>query len=101
MPTASPPGGGAPTRAAHNRRLGSHGEDLAAGWYVERGYEVVARNWRCPDGELDLVVRQGRLYVFVEVKSRTSDAFGVPAEAVNRAKQSRIRRLAAQWLEHE
>jgi len=62
---------------------------------------VVARNWRCPDGELDLVVRQGRLYVFVEVKSRTSDAFGLPAEAVNRAKQSRIRRLAAQWLEHE
>lgn len=62
---------------------------------------MVARNWRCPDGELDLVIRQGRLYVFVEVKSRSSDAFGVPAEAVNRAKQSRIRRLAAQWLERE
>lgn len=62
---------------------------------------MVARNWRCREGELDLIVRQGRRYVFVEVKSRSSDAFGVPAEAVTGAKQARIRRLAARWLEHE
>jgi putative endonuclease len=60
---------------------------------------VVARNWRCRDGELDLILRQGRVFVFCEVKSRTTEAFGIPAEAVTRQKRARIRRLAARWLE--
>ena len=77
------------------------GEDLAAAWYEARGFEVVVRNWRCRDGELDLIVRDGRLYVFCEVKARSSDAFGAPAEAVNREKQQRLRRLAARWLESD
>jgi putative endonuclease len=80
------------------RALGTSGEDAAAAWYVDQGYEVVARNWRCRDGELDLIVRQGRTYVFCEVKTRTSDAFGVPAEAITRTKRTRIRHLAAKWL---
>ena len=80
------------------RALGARGEDAVASWYVDRGYEVVVRNWRCRDGELDLVVRDGRAFVFCEVKTRTSDAFGLPVEAVNRAKQERLRRLAAKWL---
>lgn len=87
--------------AAHNRRVGQEGEDLAARWYLDRGYEVVVRNWRCREGELDMIVRRGRLYVFVEVKSRTSEAFGGPAEAVGHAKQARVRRLAARWLDYE
>ena len=62
---------------------------------------MVARNWRCRGGELDLVVRRGRTIVFCEVKTRTTDGFGVPAEAVGRTKQARIRRLAARWLEEE
>jgi putative endonuclease len=62
---------------------------------------VVARNWRCREGELDLIVRDGRLYVFCEVKARTSDLFGAPVEAVTRDKQQRLRRLAARWLEHD
>jgi putative endonuclease len=61
----------------------------------------VARNWRCRDGELDLILRQGRTFIFCEVKSRTTDAFGMPAEAVTRQKRARIRRLAARWLEHD
>lgn len=89
----------APSVVPRGRAVGQQGEDLAARWYIERGYDVVSRNWRCRDGELDLVVREGRRYVFCEVKARTSDAFGVPAEAVTRAKQARIRRLAARWLE--
>ncbi|MCU1463504.1 MAG: hypothetical protein JWO37_3579 [Acidimicrobiales bacterium] len=81
------------------RALGARGEEQVAAWYQERGYRVLARNWRCKTGELDLIVARGRSVVFCEVKARTSDAFGVPAEAVGRAKQVRIRRLAATWLD--
>jgi putative endonuclease len=84
-----------------NRSVGTTGEDLAAAWYEARGYDVLARNWRCREGELDLIVGQGRLYVFCEVKTRASDAFGVPAEAVTHDKQQRLRRLAARWLEDD
>jgi putative endonuclease len=82
----------------YRQRLGAAGEDLAAAWYQRAGYEVVARNWRCRDGELDLIVRDQRTLVFCEVKTRSSDRFGVPAEAVTPAKQRRIRTLAAQFL---
>ena len=80
------------------RELGKSGEDAVAAWYQDRGYEVVVRNWRCREGELDLVVRRGRTFVFCEVKTRSSDSFGVPQEAVNRTKQVRVRHLAARWL---
>ena len=77
---------------------GTSGEDLVAAWYQGNGYEIVARNWRCREGELDLVVRRGRMLVFCEVKTRTTDHFGVPAEAVTYQKRARIRRLAARYL---
>jgi putative endonuclease len=80
------------------RALGVDGEDQAAAWYVAQGYTVVCRNWRCREGELDLVVRRGRELVFVEVKARTTDRFGIPAEAVTSAKQRRLRGLAARYL---
>jgi putative endonuclease len=83
----------------HKIVLGAAGEDLAARWSERNGYVVVARNWRCREGELDLIVRSGRTYVFCEVKTRTTMAFGAPVEAVTRDKQMRIRRLAARWLE--
>lgn len=79
-------------------QLGRRGEDLAAAWYAARGYDVVARNWRCPEGELDLVCRHGADVVFCEVKTRSSGAFGPPQSAVTPAKRRRIRRLAARWL---
>jgi putative endonuclease len=81
------------------RETGTKGEDLAAQWYEARGYQVVARNWRCRTGELDLVVRHGRTVVFCEVKHRRGVAFGTPAEAITREKKQRIRHLAARWLE--
>ena len=81
------------------RATGTAGEDAAAAWYVARGYEVVDRNWRCRDGELDLIVRHGRTVVFCEVKARGSTRFGAPVEAVTRSKQARLRRLAARWLD--
>jgi putative endonuclease len=79
--------------------LGAAGEERAAAWYRSRGYVVLDRNWRCREGELDLVVRRRRELVFVEVKTRRTDRFGTPAEAVTRDKQRRLRVLAHRYLE--
>jgi putative endonuclease len=84
-----------------NQALGAFGENLAARWYEDNGYSVVAQNWRGSAGEIDLVLRRDRLIVISEVKTRTSAAFGSPAEAVGPAKQKRLRRLAAEWLSAE
>jgi putative endonuclease len=81
------------------RQLGIDGEAAAAAWYEANGYEIVERNWRCREGELDLIVRRGRNMVFCEVKTRTSDAFGAPVEAITYAKRNRIRHLAAKYLD--
>ena len=78
--------------------LGKWGEDLAVQHLEAAGYEVLARNWRCRDGELDVVARRNGTLCFVEVKTRSSDAFGLPAEAVGPQKSARIRRLAGRWL---
>ena len=83
---------------AARKALGAFGEDKAAAWYERNGYRVVARNWRCRDGELDIVARRGSTVVFCEVKTRASAAFGVPAEAVTAAKQRKLRALAVLWL---
>src|SRR5664279_5211472 len=80
------------------RRLGTFGEDAAARWYEARGFEIVDRNWRVREGEIDLVARSGRTIVFCEVKTRSSDRFGAPVEAVTATKQRRLRVLAARWL---
>ncbi len=80
------------------RALGQRGEDLVARWYETAGYRILDRNWRTRDGELDLVLSQGRTVVFCEVKTRRSTAFGAPVEAVTATKQRRIRTLALQWL---
>ncbi|MCX4094129.1 YraN family protein [Nocardia sp. alder85J] len=86
---------------AHNLALGAHGEELAARFLREAGMEIIERNWRCRYGELDLIVRDGEVTAFVEVKTRTGLGFGVPAEAVTFSKQQRIRRLALLWLNEQ
>ena len=90
-----------PSLAAQAR--GRFGEDEAVRWYVRHGYEVVARNWRCTAGEIDLILRSpgaagAAVIVFCEVKARASAEYGGPEGAVNWVKQRRLRRLAAIWL---
>lgn len=80
------------------QRLGAAGEARVGRWYEAQGYTVLARNWRCRDGELDLICALGRVLVVCEVKTRSSLAYGHPAEAVTPVKQRRIRGLAARWL---
>lgn len=82
----------------HNRRIGNDGEAATAAAYERAGYEVLDRNWRCPDGELDLVLSRGGTVVFCEVKTRTSARFGDGAEAVDRRRQARLRAAALAWL---
>ena len=83
------------------RAVGAIGEDAAAAWYRDAGYEIVARNWRVRAGEIDIVARRGRVLVVCEVKTRTSDAFGAPVEAITRTKQLRLRKLAGLFLAAE
>jgi len=81
------------------RAVGAYGERLAERHLCDQGMVVLARNWRCAEGEIDLVLRDREDVVFCEVKTRRGDRFGTPAEAIGRAKVRRLRRLAARWLE--
>jgi putative endonuclease len=78
---------------------GRDGEAAAVRTYERRGYRVVARNWRCPIGELDLVVQRGGVLVFCEVKARSGAAFGGGYEAVTWTKRRKLRQLAEAFLQ--
>lgn len=84
-------------RAPH-LALGERGEDAAAAWYESQGYEILDRNWRVREGEIDLVCAIGDTLVFSEVKTRSSRKFGGGVSAVDWKKQKRIRSLAHMWL---
>jgi len=86
------------TWGERNKSVGAYGERVAAQRLVEAGMVVVDRNWRCPAGEIDLVLREGDVLVFCEVKTRSSSSYGHPVEAVRPAKAARLRRLGAMWL---
>ena len=86
---------------AYKQALGRWGEDRVARWYRRQGFRILDRNWRCGRGELDVIAQKGSVVVVCEVKTRSSLAYGFPAEAVGRDKQRRIRRLAAQWLSEQ
>ena len=94
-------------RAATNRLVkasaaarvarGKWAEDLVSRWYQQHGYVIVARNWRCKRGELDVVACRDAVLVVCEVKARASNAFGTPAEAVTLAKQLKVRRATVDF----
>jgi putative endonuclease len=79
--------------------LGRLGEQLAAEYLQQAGIRVLDRNWRCADGELDIVAAERRVLVACEVKTRSGVAFGSPLEAISRRKQARLRRLAVSWIQ--
>lgn len=80
------------------KRLGEWGEKVAAIHLEAKGYEIVARNWRCARGEIDLVARAGDELVFVEVKTRRGRAMGTPEEGVTPHKARRLLELARHYL---
>jgi putative endonuclease len=94
------PPAGAGDRATVPARvdLGRRGEEAAVARYRASGYRVLARNWRCPLGEIDLVLERGSTLVFCEVKTRRGSAFGGPYEAVGWQKQRKLEQLAEAFL---
>lgn len=83
-----------PTRA-----LGAYGEELACRYLGDSGLTILDRNWRCARGEIDIVARDAAALVVCEVKTRSTERFGAPFEAVTRQKLARLRRLAMLWLD--
>ncbi|MFT4187603.1 MAG: YraN family protein [Aeromicrobium sp.] len=84
---------------ARNQAVAAYGERIAADHLRSAGMDVVDRNWRCRQGEIDIVARDGTTVVVCEVKTRSTDRYGGPVEAVTARKAERLRRLAHAWLE--
>ncbi|MDO8307357.1 MAG: YraN family protein [Actinomycetota bacterium] len=81
--------------------LGRYGEDLAARHLTALGLVILARNWRCSIGELDIIARDGPCLVVCEVKTRRSEQYGLPVEAVGPRKLRRLRHAALRWLDEQ
>jgi putative endonuclease len=81
------------------RDLGAFGERLAAAHLEAKGYRIRERNFRCPEGEIDIVAEDGDCLVFVEVRTRRGDALGTPAESVTAAKERRLVAVARAYLQ--
>ncbi|MGH3279255.1 MAG: YraN family protein [Trebonia sp.] len=78
--------------------LGKEGEQAAVSYLEGCGFRILDRNWRCADGEIDIVAAERRTFVVCEVKTRSGTRYGTPLDAVGRDKHRRLRRLAALWL---
>ncbi len=83
------------------KERGRDGEDIALNYLRKQGYRIIERNYRCRYGEIDLIAKDGKTLVFVEVKSRRSTAFGAPEEAVGAAKQKKISNVALWYLQEK
>lgn len=85
----------------HRQSLGAWGETLAVEWLSEQGLQILARNVRTPFGELDAIALQKDVLVFVEVKTRTNTAFGMPEAAITREKQKHLQDAATYYLQEK
>src|ERR1035437_8765027 len=82
----------------NNITLGQRGEEIAVAYLKGQKFTIIARNYRCKSGEVDIVARDGKTFVFVEVKARRSLSFGPPQLAVTPFKQRQISKAALTWL---
>ncbi|WP_073760870.1 YraN family protein [Streptomyces sp. CB02923] len=98
-PAAQAGASGSPHATRARRALGQYGEDLAARHLIAVGMRILDRNWRCQDGEVDIVAADGDALVLCEVKARRAGAYEHPMAAVRPEKAARLRRLAERWLE--
>lgn len=85
------------TTAQARKAIGAYGEEVAARHLAEAGLVVLERNWRCDEGEVDIVLRDGTTLVVCEVKTRTSLSAGTPHEAITDEKLARLKRLGERW----
>lgn len=79
-------------------RLGKEGEDIATNFLRKKGYKILDRNYKTPIGEADIIAKDKDTIVFVEVKTRSSDTFGLPFEAVTYRKQEKLKKIAIFYL---
>ncbi|MCX6437824.1 MAG: YraN family protein [Actinobacteria bacterium] len=87
------------SKSKNNKLTGAFGEEIVTRFLIQRGYEIVEKNWRIREGEIDIVaLAPNGIFTFVEVKTRRSLAFGHPLEAINNEKAHRLQRLALAWL---
>lgn len=82
------------------KSLGVSGEDVAVEYLRKNGYTILKRNYKTPLGEADIIARDKDTIIFIEVKARSSDAFGQPFEAVNHRKQEKLKKIALYYLKH-
>lgn len=79
-------------------KLGQEGEDLAVRHLKKKGYRILERNYKNPLGEIDIIAYENGAIVFIEVKARSSDEYGLPVESVHRKKQEKMKRVALLYL---
>lgn len=85
----------------NNIEKGNFGEMVAAMYLEKQGFEIVERNFRCRLGEVDIICKKNNQIIFVEVKTRTTNNYGAPSEAVNKEKKNKIRKVAALYMMSE
>ncbi|MBM4135352.1 MAG: YraN family protein [Nitrospira sp.] len=83
------------------KSLGCKGEDLAITFLKAKGYTIIARNYKTPIGEIDIIAKDGRTIVFIEVKTRRSNSFGLPFESVTKRKRQKLQKLALLFLKKQ
>lgn len=88
-------------RATARQLLGQKGEELARRHLEEQGYRILARNYRCAAGEMDVIAQDGEYLVFVEVRTRRGRDYGTPEESITSSKQARLIQVALTYLQEK
>ena len=84
----------------NRRELGIHGEKIAQDFLEQNGYKIIETNYRCSEGEIDIIAQTGDILVFVEVRTKSSRKFGTPEESITPVKMKRLNAVAAHYGQH-